>query len=102
MQREAREKSEQLRQIVNLEDRQIREYERMAKDYKRDSESVIRKVEQRRKAAIDEVEKTRQEVARLSGVADTDLANLKASVEELRKGLGSIAGLNDNLVAMKK
>lgn len=100
--REVKEKSDQLKQIVELEDRQIKEYERTAKDYKRDSELIIRRAEQRKKSAIDEIEKTRQEVARLSSVADKDLGSLKAAVNDLKAGLGSIASLNDNLSSIKK
>lgn len=100
--REAREKNDQLRQIVELEERQIREYEATAKDYRRDSEAIIRKLEQRKKAVLDDISKTKLEVGRLGTVGDKDLMELKSAVDELKKGLGDISGINDGIVAVRK
>ncbi len=97
-----REKSDQLKEIVSLEDRQIREYEHTAREYKRESEAIVRQAEQRRKSAMDEVAKANREVKRLGESSDKDLLDLKASVDDLKKGLGGIAGLNDNMFTLKK
>ncbi len=102
MRRDIRDKTEQLVQIVNLEEKQIREYEKTGKDYKRNSEVLIRNADNKRKAIFDEFDKTMSEVKRLSDVAGKDLVELKSKSEELKKQLGDMSGINDTLLSIKK
>ncbi len=102
MRRDIRDKTEQLVQIVNLEEKQMREYEKTGKDYKRDSAVLIRNADNKRKAIFDEFDKTMSEVKRLSDVAGKDLTGLKSRSDELKKQLGDMSGINDTLLSIKK
>ncbi|MDE1768718.1 MAG: hypothetical protein KGH64_01655 [Candidatus Micrarchaeota archaeon] len=100
MTRVIKERDDELRQIISLEDRQVNDYERIAKSYKQDSDRIIRDIERRRKSVLDEVAKSNDEINRLKAVASKSFTELNSSVDDMKRSLGGMAGLNDSIVAI--
>ncbi len=100
--RTIREKHDQLRQVLEYEDRQIRQYEHVATDYKRSTDALIRHAESIEKDVMDEVEKGNADLDRLAQAATVQVAGVKSIVDEMKKDLGGISELNAQLQGLKK
>ena len=89
--RAIREKHDQLKQVLEYEDRQIRQYEQMAMDYKRKTDALIRHTEGVEKDVMDEVQKGNADLERLANVAVSQVASVRGVVDDMKKDLGGVS-----------
>ncbi len=97
-----REKHDQLKDILAFEDRQIREYDKLNVDYKRKTENTKKLMERSGMSMLDEMTRWSSEIDRLKVGSEAQIRELNARVSNMKKDIGELSTLNDNLVAIKK
>ena len=96
-----REKHNQLVDVLSFDQRQIKEYDRLRHDYKRERDSLLRQNQQVGKKVLEEIAKGKSELESLMNASNVQMNTLKPRVEEIKKDLGSLAVLNDRLKGIR-
>ncbi len=99
--RSIKEKHAQLVEVMSYDERQIREYEKLGKDTKREYADLTRKAQEIGKHVLDEIAKDMEEVDRISRASSAQVAAIRPKVDEMRKDFGQISELNANLVSIR-
>jgi chromosome segregation ATPase len=100
--RSIREKHEQFEQVLDYEDKQIRQYKQLATDYKRSADALIRRTGAAEKSVLDEIYAGNAQIDKLSGLATSEMAGVRTMVTDIKKDLGGIADLNDGINKLRK
>lgn len=96
-----KEKHSQLAEVMSFDERQIREYERLRQEYKREYARMAREVDRIGKHVLDEIARGKAGMEKLMLSSSAQMNMIKPKVGEIKRDLGSIAVLNDNLVEIR-
>ena len=99
--RSIKEKHSQLVEVMSYDEKQIREYEKLGQDTKREYANLTRKTQEIGKRVLDEIAKDMEEVDRISRASGAQVAAIRPKVDEMRKDFGQISILNTNLVGIR-
>lgn len=97
-----REKHDELKQVLSYEDTQIREFARLATDYKRKSGASVRHNEEASRRMLDQIQKSISTIDKLSSAAKQQVDGMRANIDDIKGSLGDVASLNQNIVNIKK
>ena len=96
-----KEKHRQLVEVMSFDQKQIREYERLNQDYKREQAQLKRETDNINKRVIEEIARGKAELTRLIELSKVQLNSISPKVDEIRTDLGSLAELNSQLIGLK-
>lgn len=96
------EETRQLGEIVRVEERQVEEYERLARSYRLDAKRSIDKINRDTARMLDDVSKEKAEIGRYTGTADSGLAAFKAKMADIKSQFGAAADINDKIEGIRK
>ena len=96
-----KEKEAQLVEVMNFDQRQIKEYERLRVEYKRDRADMTRENKEIGKRVLEEIAKNKLEMEKLLGATTAQLGAVKPKVADMKKDLGRLGTLNDQLILIR-
>ncbi|MDE1822974.1 MAG: hypothetical protein KGI00_04455 [Candidatus Micrarchaeota archaeon] len=96
------EETRQLGEIVKVEERQVEEYERLAKSYRLNAKKTVEKIDRESARMLDDVAKDKDEIGRYTGAADSSLTAFKTKIADIKKEFGAAAELNDKISGIRK
>ncbi|MHB1830063.1 MAG: hypothetical protein ACYCO0_01590 [Candidatus Micrarchaeaceae archaeon] len=96
-----KEKHSQLVEVMSYDEKQIREYEKLGQDTKREYANLTRKTQEIGKRMLGDIAKDMEEVDRISRASSAQVAAIRPKVDEMRKDFGQISALNTNLVGIR-
>ena len=99
--RSIKEKHSQLLEVMSFDQQQIREYERISQDYKRERAAMLRQADHINKRTHDEISKEGAEMGHLMGSSIAQINSIKPKVDEIKNDLGNLAELNTNIVSLR-
>ncbi|MDE1851205.1 MAG: hypothetical protein KGH69_00765 [Candidatus Micrarchaeota archaeon] len=96
------EETRQLGEIVRVEERQVEEYERLAKSYRLNAKKSIERINRETARMLDDASKGKEEIGRYTDTADSSLAAFKAKMADIKKQFGAAAEVNDKINGIRK
>lgn len=96
-----KEKHRQLIEVTSFDQKQIREYERLSQDYKREHAAMTRKSKEISRHVLGEIDKGKSELTKLMELTKAQLGSMRPKVDDIRKDLGGIAALNSEITDLK-
>lgn len=96
-----KEKHRQLVEVMSFDQKQIREYERLNQDYKREQAQLKRETDNINKRVLEEIARGKTELSKLIELSKVQLNSISPKVEEIRTDLGSLAVLNSQLMGLR-
>ncbi len=99
--REMKDKHNQLVEVMNFDQSQIREYERLDADYKRERARLAREAQEINSRTLQEIEKGKKELSDMIIASNVQMRSIKDSVGSIKKDLGGVEELNEQLVKIR-
>lgn len=96
-----KEKHDQLVEVLSFDEKQIREYERVGEDYKREQARLQRQTEGIGKKTLDEIEAGKAEMTRLIELSKVQINTIRPRVDDIKKDLGQLAQLNSQIASLR-
>lgn len=91
----------ELRTILGVEEKQLAEYERIRRSYTSDSKAVSERISRERAKSLDEMEKSKHELDRLSAEADKKAKAIGDEIANVKKQFGVASELSDKVAAIR-
>ena len=96
-----KEKHEQLVEVLSFDEKQIREYERVGEDYKREQASLQRQMDSIGKKTLEEIEAGKAEMARQIELSRVQMNAIRPRIDDIKKDLGQLAALNSQIASLR-
>ncbi len=96
-----KEKHRQLVEVMSYDQKQIREYERLNQDYKREQATLTRQLGSINKRVLDEIAKGKAELARQIDLSKMQINSIRPRVDEIKDDLGGLAVLDEQLIGIR-
>jgi DNA repair exonuclease SbcCD ATPase subunit len=96
-----KDESKYLRETLNQQEKELREYNSLLSSYKFESESIKRQVSKERTRMVDEIAKSTDDARKVYVVADKQLGDAKKTLADLKAQFGGFSDLSDKLNSIK-
>ena len=96
-----KEKHRQLVEVMSYDQKQIREYERLNQDYKRERAALTRQLGGINKRTLDEIAKGKAELSRLIELSRVQMNSIRPRIDEIKSDLGGLSTLDAQLLAIR-
>lgn len=99
--RNIKEKHRQLVEVMSFDQKQIREYEKLNQDYKREQATLTRQANYINRHVLDEITKGKAELARLIELSKVQINSIRPKVADIKNDLGGLAQLNSHILEIR-